>query len=852
MPYPIEQNLPQIKNTLQSCCNLVLTAEPGAGKSTIVPLALLDERWLGGKKILMLQPRRIAAVAIARRMADLSKTRPGELVGHSVRFSSNTGSNTRIEILTEGILTRRLQNDPTLENVGLIIFDEFHERSIHSDICLALCREIQADLRPDLRLLIMSATMDTQLVSEYLPESMCISGKGFLHPVETFYNPVTIGRDRFADFAYAAAAIIKASPPDEEFLFFLPGAGEINKTSEILAEELKNLNFRLLQLHGSMSLQDQEKILEKNRIPRIILSTNIAETSLTIDGITTVIDSGFCRRLDFNSETGLDQLGTQFISRSSAVQRSGRAGRLKPGRAFRLYHQLEFNQMSAEEQPEILRTDPAGAILEICAWGCNPAKFNWLQKPPANAFEAAISLLQKLGAIDQELRITQTGRKMAELPANPRIARMLLYAAENNCLEKAADAAAIISEKDFLLSEFRDGKGYELPDPDLELRLSLLNQEDNPGCKTRTDKATMRRILQISNQFKQMLKRDFSDQHKQQTENVLKALLCAFPDRVCMKRHDSSDLSFNICSGQGLRLCSSGHLKENEMILALKADSKRRAASNEGQIFLACQIKREWLKKLLEKNCRNERAVFFSEEQQKVVVRQRFWYDTLLLEEHESGLRTEEREKASQLLIQAATGNPEISLNLNSEENSSFISRVKIVKSSPSGKEFPDIDSEWLKKLIFDLAPQSISFADLQKVSLEQNYFNQLGWQLREKFERIAPERFEVPSGSSIRILYQREGPPILAVKIQELFGLAQTPAICEKTLPLLLHLLSPAGRPVQITSDLASFWQNGYRQIISELKGRYPKHPWPDDPQKAVAFRGTKKQFERKTGQKF
>lgn len=852
MQYPIDQNLPQIKSALREKCNLILTAEPGAGKSTVVPLALLKEEWLQHKKILMLQPRRIAAVAVARRMADLSGTRPGKLVGHNVRFSSNTGPETIIEVMTEGILTRRLQKDPTLEDVGLIIFDEFHERSIHSDLCLAICREIQNDLRPDLRLMIMSATMNTDLVKDFLPDCACVAGKGFLHPVETFFQPVLNGRDRFADVASAVAEIVKNSQDNEEYLVFLPGVGEIRKVHDILARQPAAAKFRLVQLHGSMSVDEQQQVLEKSSVPRIILCTNIAETSLTIDGITTVIDSGYCRRLSFNPETGLEQLETQLISRSSAIQRSGRAGRLKPGRDFRLYHQLEFDQMAHEEQPEILRIDPSGAILEVCAWGCRPDEFKWLQKPSESAFKNAIDLLQKLGAINAKLGITAVGKEMVELPANPRTARMLLFAAEKGCLESAAAAAAIISEKDFLLPVSTSSGGNQPPDPDLELRLEILAK---PGAADRTtlraDHWQIRRTAQTARQLQQILRNRHANTCQKKNDDILKALLCAFPDRVCMKRSDSEALSYTICSGQGLRLCSPGLLQENELILAIKADTRRRTGSNDGKIFLACRIRREWLKDLVGWNCRSERTIFFSENSQRVAARQRLWYENLLLEDHETSLRSEDSERAASALLDAALKDPDRALNTGSDANSIFLGRLQILRASPFAAEYPELDSEWMNKIIENSIGQCRSFSDLQKLSLEQHYFNQLSWSLKEKFEKLVPERFDVPSGSSIRIDYRTDGPPVLEVKIQELFGMNETPAICGKTQPLLLHLLSPAGRPVQITSDLASFWQNGYKQVISELKGRYPKHPWPDDPQKAIAFKGTKKQFERKTGEK-
>ncbi len=851
--FPIEDSLPAIKIALQAGKDVILTAEPGAGKSTIVPLALKSEAWLGKSRILMLQPRRVAAVAIARRMASLDNSVPGRVIGHNVRFSSNIGRDTRIEVLTEGILTRRLQKDPLLENVGLVIFDEFHERSVHADLCLALCREIKREVRPDLRIIVMSATIDTELIENYLDEALTIAGKGFLYPVDVQWRPVAGGRDQFSAAAETIAEIVSASDAKEEYLVFLPGAGEIKTVQQILEGRSATARHRVLALHGSMSIEDQEAALQPASVPRIILSTNIAETSLTIDGITTVIDTGWCRRQNFDAQTGLEKLEMQRISKASAKQRAGRAGRLRPGRAIRFWSKAEHEQLAENEEPEIVRTDPTPTILELFTWGCSdPHAFKWLQSPGEDKISRAIDLLQMLHAVDSGLHVTPLGRQICELPVEPRLARMLLTAAEMGVARAAAMAVALIAEKDIILSDFsvNDGpSGGNAADPDLDLRLELL-EPGNRSSSYRIDRNAVWRIEKAQKQLLDLLKPEqlkAIPATKANPRDLLhRALLSAFPDRVCMRRGSQGSTAYTICSGQGLSLSSNGLLKNHEFILALRVDARLRAATNDGRIFLGCAINPEWLKNGDGAPCQSAREIFFNTQNQKLAARERLWYGKLLLADHETQIRPGDAAEAGKILLQAAANDLSRAMNLEDPANAEFMGRIALLKRSAAGRDFPALDRDWLLLQIEEMAEHCRSFADLQKQSLAQLYLQQLPWNRREQFEKLVPERYEVPSGSSVRIQYQADGPPVLAVKIQELFGLATTPAVCNGEQPMLVHLLSPAGRPVQITADLASFWKTGYRQVVGELKGRYPRHPWPDEPDKATPFKGTKKQLER------
>ncbi len=825
--YPIESSLMAIKQALAENKDVVLTAEPGAGKSTVVPLALINENWLEGRKIVMLQPRRVAAVAVAARMAETDGSEPGKVIGHSVRFSSNIKVSTKIEVLTEGILTRRLQKDPFLEDVGLVIFDEFHERSIHADLCMALCREVKRDVRPDLRIMIMSATIDTTLVSGYLDNPQIVAGKGFLYPVDIEYKPIGVGREYFDNASESIDNIVKSSASDEEYLVFLPGIGEINRVRDYLDSHATGVTHDVLTLHGSMNINDQQRTLKPSDRPRVILSTNIAETSLTINGITTVIDTGYARQTCFDPQTGLNKLELKRVSQASAKQRAGRAGRLKAGRAIRFWSKAEFDNFAAEEVPEILRSDITSTILELYTWGVkDPFKFNWLEAPSVESITHSIDLLKMLGALSQEGDITELGRRMCETPTEPRLACMLINAEKMGITEDAALAAAIIGEKDFV----------ESSDPDLSIRLIALDsrlQGKHYSKLAVTDKSAVWRIRQIANDLQGICKGSASD--KSDANALFSLLLKAFPDRVCQRRGKGS-CSYTLCSGQGLSIDESSLLKENEYILSLRQDSKLRS-TGDGKIFLACELTEEWL--LNSDVARKSRDVFFSEKSEKICVRERIRYGSLLLKEQESSLCDEDAEAAIECFCKAVLANPEKAFALDDKANKSFMGRLQTLRATSRGKDYPAIDEAWLKETLLSIATvQNLSFAWLQKQSISEIYFNTLSWKLREDFEKLVPERFRVPTGSNVRIDYTQGNQPVLPVKMQEMFGQATTPTICNGEISLVVHLLSPAGRPMQITSDLASFWQNGYKSVVGELRGRYPKHSWPDDPAIAVPTR--------------
>ncbi|EKD81014.1 MAG: hypothetical protein ACD_39C02033G0001 [uncultured bacterium] len=519
-----------------------------------------------------------------------------------------------------------------------------------------------------------------------------------------------------------------------------------------------------------------------------------------------------------------------------------------------MWSQAEHQQMAENDQPEILRIDPTAAVLELFAWGCHdPLHFNWLQSPGSEKITRSVDLLKLLGAVDASGKISADGRKMVELPVEPRLARMLLTAAALGISETAALAAAVICDKDFVRKGSADNAatfGTYGIDADLDWRLQLLASKG--GAKPSgidIDDGAVRRIFKVQRQLLDLLgsRSANTDRTTAVGRKLQQALLAAFPDRVSLRRSATRSANFTVCSGQGLTVCDTGLLPTERLILSFRLDLNSRPGSADGRIFLACALDEALLpsQPLYQKN----REIFFSEDRARVLARERTWYGKLLLSDCESAIKPDEYADAGKLIMQAALASPEKAMACHTDKNQEFINRVAALKSCPAGSGFHALDNDWLTEQICALAPGCRSFSDLQKQSLEQLYLQQLSWKNRELFEKLVPERFVVPSGSAIQIHYQSSGAPILAVKIQELFGMPQTPAICNGQLKMLLHLLSPGGMPVQITADLASFWQTGYQQVIKELKGRYPKHPWPEDPGSAIAFRGTKKQFARKFG---
>lgn len=841
---PISETIPDIRRILTEGRNLVLTAAPGAGKTTIVPLALLDETWMSGGRILMLQPRRVAALSSARRMAALHGTRLGETIGYQVRFDKRTGPATRLEVLTEGLLTRRLQGDPFLEGVGLVIFDEFHERSLQGDLGLAMTREIQQTVRPDLRILVMSATLDPTPICRFLSPCPSLEGKGFLHPVTRVWALKQSGPDICRATADAALRELTNDPLRGDMLVFLPGAGEIARTMDLLSESTATRDVSLVPLHGSLPLDRQDDALKPSGKRRIIISTNIAETSLTIEGITTVVDSGWCRILRLDPQTGLEKLQLERISKASAEQRAGRAGRLGPGRVLRLWPETDHVLLPDSTPPDIQRVDLAGVFLTLAAWGKpDPESFGWFEAPPAPAMAAAIELLKTLGAIDRSGAITPLGAKMAEIPAAPRLARMLLFAAGHGMAKQGADLAALLGERDIAVRT-QDRETRIVTRSDLLLRLDLLEEARACGFRGHGDRIDMRaaatadRVSQQLSALAGTAAKNISPPAGAERETLLlKTVLAGYPDRVARKRAENS-LQFRMAGGRGLVLSPACSVRDEELVTVPSADAAAgRGVGNEALIRWASAVEPAWLADLFPYAVGTEREVFFDPAKEAIVARRRKRYLDLPLEETVVPIAPDELETASRLLATEAAKDLRRAFAW-PEEFDQLLLRFELLRSAASEYSLPVIDVGWWADHLPEICLGSRSFAELRRIDLCREMISRLTHRQRQAVELLVPERLPVPSGSRIRLEYQQKGPPVLAVKLQELFGLTESPKVVDGRVPVLVHLLSPAGRPLQITQDLRSFWLNAYPALRREMRGQYPRHPWPEDPFTAIPTR--------------
>ncbi len=833
--YPIDHILSALKETVLGNSSVVLHALPGAGKTTRVPLALLDIIPAGRGRIIMLEPRRIAAVSAARWMAQSLGEQVGERVGYTIRFDSRISEKTRIEVVTEGILTRRIQKDPGLENVALIIFDEFHERSIHADLALALCLDISKGLRTDLKILIMSATLDCSPVAALLGNAPVISSVGKAFPVEEWYsadNKDRPLRDRITD---AVTTALKETSGD--ILVFLPGSGEIRQCSDALKSIIPGTKggVSIHPLYGDLPFEEQERAIMPSGKRKIVLATNIAETSLTIEGVSVVIDSGLTRRLQYDPATGMNRLITVHVSRASAEQRKGRAGRLGPGFCYRLYSRHIFQSMIPFTPPEILVADLSSLLLELAAWGVKePSTLAWLDDPPTAALESGRRLLMDLGLIDRSLSITREGREVAALPAHPRLGRLLLRSVELNCLSLGADLAAILSERDIVR------RSASVPsDPDISIRIEMLHAwrrskvvpeaADLWGLKA-VDR-TAKQLLRLLSTRSKAADKDVSD-----PDIIPRLLLCAFPDRIAQAREGAIG-RFVMSQGRGVALSAESSLARSPYIAAVNLDAGEKT---EGRVHLAASLSETLMRQECGNNIRTLRRIEWNKKEKKIIAAAEESLGAVLLSV--KPFSPAEEEVLSIICDVIKNGHGNLSF---SAEAKKFQSRVSLIR-----KAFPELNLPDLPEEHLIANPESWLMPWLGKVRTAQDLSGldilpalraQLTWKQQQFLDEQAPTHIAVPSGSRVPVDYAAGEIPVLAVKLQEMFGLADTPTIAGGRVKVLLHLLSPARRPVQVTQDLKGFWNSGYQQVKKELKGRYPKHPWPDDPWNAVPTKKTK-----------
>ena len=824
--FPIALLLSRIRASLAEHPRLVLEAPPGAGKTTQVPPALLDEAWLTGRKIVMLEPRRIAARAAAEFMAAQRGEAVGQTIGYRIRFEARVSDATRIEVVTEGILTRMLQDDPELPDVGAIVFDEFHERHLAGDLGAALALDVQASLRPDLRIVVMSATLEGTRVAEWLAAPV-LRSEGRAFPIRVEYPPARRGENEFAHLRRAVQQALAET--DGDVLTFLPGRREIAQAQRMLAESTSD--EEILPLHGELSLAEQHSALSpaETGTRRVVLATNVAESSITVPGVRAVIDAGLAREPRFDPNSGFTRLATVNISQASADQRAGRAGRVAPGITYRLWP--ESRRLEPSRMPEIAQAELSGLALELAAWGVGSdaaSALPWLDAPPSGALAAARDLLQRLGAIDAELRITSLGRDMLRLGANPRMAAAALRASEV-LRPLVADLLALVEVRSPLRGGFND---------DLRARVAALHRFRDGGARMArdADSGALSAIEQAARGWRKRLGIRHGASGTPDALGVGNLLLHAFPDRVA--RQDSKDpRRYRLANGRGARLHEASTLFGEPWLVVTEArfdtrDSLILAAAPFDPALLQHDYP-QWFKR--ERVVRmNANDVFEAFEEVR--------FDAIVLERRAVAVNAED---ALPALLATARARGIAALPWN-DAATRLRARVDWLRRAMPDGGLPDVaDAALLDSLETWLAPALHGKRKLDALSsedLSNAFAGLLDWPQRKLLDAAAPDAITVPSGMTRKLDYaaathgnEAIASPVLAVKLQELFGLAETPRIANGRVPVMLHLLSPAGRPIQVTQDLRGFWDRTYPEVKKELKGRYPKHPWPDDPWTAM-----------------
>lgn len=801
-PLPIDAALPALADALAKGSSAVLVAQPGAGKTTRVPLALLDAHWRQDGKIIVLEPRRLAARAAARQMAKLLNEDVGQTVGFRVRMESKVSAKTRIEVVTEGVFTRMLQDDPELSGVAAVLFDEFHERSLDADLGLALALDARA-LRPDLKLLVMSATIDGARVSKLLDDAPVIDSPGRIFPVDTIYaEPDPL--ERLED--QVSKAVLKAVREHEgSALVFLPGQGEITRTAERLSTRLPP-NTDLAPLYGQLTPAEQDAAIQPSPAGRrkIVLATSIAETSLTIEGIRIVVDSGFRRVPVYEPATGLATLATVRVSRAGADQRRGRAGRTSPGVAIRLWNEGQTAALEAFETPEILSADLSGLVLDLAAWGVSdPATLAFLDPPPAPAWSEAKALLTRLDAIDEGGHLTQAGKALAKLPLHPRLAHMVVAGAEDGDAETAAELAVLIGER---------GLGGE--DTDLARRLDRFRTDRSPRAQDARHMA--RRWSKLAG--------GRNDDPRDPGHHLARA----FPDRVAQPAGPRG--RFRLANGRQAQVDETHSLADASFLVVADLTG----SANQGRIRSAAALDPADLETLFGHHIVSETTVTFDTASGSVRARRQRRLDALRLADEPAPVT--DLEKAAELLAEAALKRPE-TLPW-SKDQKALRARATFLRQT-LGEDWPDLSDAALAADPSWLTPHILGETRLSAISadhLGQALDALLPWAKKQEIDRLLPSHFSAPSGSHLPIDYAAENGPALEIRVQELFGLDRHPAIANGRIPLLLVLLSPAHRPIQTTRDLPGFWRGSWKDVAKDLKGRYPRHPWPEDPIAAPA----------------
>ena len=911
---PIDEALPELTRALASNLSVVLQAPPGAGKSTVVPLALLNEPWMAGKRMLMLEPRRLAARAVAQRMAQTLKQGVGATVGYRMRMDTRVSRDTRIEVVTEGVLTRMLQTDPSLEGVAAVIFDEYHERSLQADLGLALTLDARANLTPDLKLLVMSATLDGEGVAALLDGAPIVTSQGRTFPVEARYvgkgSPLlppaafVPGRMEYPEDVVSRTIVGALRDEPGDVLVFLPGAREIRRVQSLLQSSGLDSSVRVFPLYGELSGDDQDAALQPSPpgLRKVVLATNIAETSLTIQGVRIIVDSGLVRRSLFDPATGMSRLETQRISRASAEQRQGRAGRVEPGVCYRVWSEGAQRTLAPFTSPEIVEADLAPLALELASWGARDAgELRWLDPPPAAMLASARDLLSHLGALDASGRITQHGRQMARLSVHPRLAHMLLRGLHLGALPSAADLAALLSERDLL----RAAGGSR--DADIRSRLDVIRGEGYPQG---VDRVGLQRARQAAKDLVRQVRAvagndsnaanslrgtassstQVGDSIRARThtpearadvstrgEGPVTAgaqspgahadgaersggpatagsqsgrsgasdasragvlLAFAYPDRIGRRRPGTDGARYTLANGRGAHFADIQNLGKQEFIVAVDLDDRERDA----RILLAAPLSRSEIEDHFSDRLERVDSVEWNSREQAVLARRVLRLDAITLEE--KPLHDVPPDAARTAMLQGVRELGIESLPW-SRDARDLQARMEFVRRSDQ-ESWPDVsDAALANTLDTWLAPwlDGITRRDhLSRLSLPEILRSLLPWEKQRELDALAPTHLTVPTGSNIRIDYLDESAPAVSVRLQEVFGLDASPKLGGGRVPITFKLLSPAQRPVQVTRDLASFWRGSYADVRKDMRGRYPKHYWPENPLEAEPTRGVRR----------
>jgi ATP-dependent helicase HrpB len=831
---PVKDVIPQIQKELSAANTLIVKAPPGAGKSTLLPLALMNSPWLKGKKILMLEPRRLAAKTIANRMADLLGEKAGESIGYRIRFESKVTTQTKIEVLTEGILTRMIHDDNALENAGLVIFDEFHERSIHADVAMALCRETQSILRPDLRILVMSATLDMPELSSLL-NAPIVESLGRAYPVDVKY----VGDSDAKLLPELAARTIKMAleKHDGDILVFLPGQGEIRKCEEILKQSLSGFfgGVMIHPLYGQLPYNQQFTAINPNKEGKrkVVLATNIAETSLTIQGVKVVIDSGFERSARFNPNTGLSRLETIQIAKDSADQRAGRAGRLSAGTCYRMWTIGTQGQLDEQSKPEIEQADLTSLVLDMAQWGIADAgDLSWVTPPPRGNVAKATALLYELEALTASGngKITEHGKQLHRLPTHPRIAHMLIKSQEIGCLSLATDIAPLLEERDPLTAE----AGINI-----NLRIDALRR----FRKQKVGGKRLAQIEKVASQYRKMLKigkeLEIDNSIFDDYETGL-LLAYAYPERIACAR-PGNNAQFQMANGQ---VAAAGHRDDiaGESWLAIAHVNDRKGM---GKIFMASPLNPTDLIPLL----KTKQIITWNTKKGGLITTEDMRIGRIVLKS--KPLLNPDRTLVLEAITAAIKKEGASLLNWD-DEVEQWQNKVLSLRAWYPECNFPDVSTNALLKTNkVWLAPYLSKVTkpeDLKKINLKEVLQYSLETTLQQKLKSLTPSNINVPSGSSIKLNYQASGSdPILAVRLQECFGMKETPKVNQGKVNVLMHLLSPGFKVVQITSDIKSFWNSAYFEVRKDLRSKYKRHFWPEKPWEEEAIKGSRKPRERK-----